>query len=269
MSFKRNAMIALSYTFTTHSAPDVIWHISQATEDDLVVFDVDEVLIAPKDKFLRPSANSLSLRVYADTFFNEKDELNKERYGEWVSQFKIEPVNVELIQAIHALQAKRIKCIALTRMYPGVGPCGKIEAMEDKRVDDLKAIGVDFRGVFPKRVELDFAPREGYTPLFQDGILYSRPYFKGEVLVAFLNKMDLHPRKIWFIDNEELQVQIVGKSVAETSSAYCGIHYLDQSLVNEPFDVTIGEYQFAHFIETNEWLDDEAATKACAKLSVS
>ena len=228
--------------------------------DDLVLFDVDEVLITPRDQILRIGAARHCDPLYDKVFFPPSDVFDADLYAEWVLQTETEVINQELIHVIQGLQARSIKIIALTKMYPGAGACGKIAAMEELRFRELKKIGIDFSQSFPvDRLEFDLPPLKGRTPLFKDGIIYARPYLKREALREFLNKMNLRPKKVWFVDNEQEQINCVAKGMKELQIPYIGVQFLDRKLVNQEYDKKLGEFQFTHFATTKVWLNDNAA----------
>lgn len=239
---------------------EVIRLLDGTTSEDLIVFDVDEVLITPKDRFLRPCAAEHSDPFFLKTFYPLSDQHKLRLFGEWISQVEVDIVNQKLVDALRGIQNKGVRTMGLTRMIPGPGRCGKIPSMEDFRYFELKARGIDFSQSFSiDRIELDFTPKEGRTPLFKDGILYALPYAKGEVLKSFLKQTDYHPRKILFVDNDQYQVDDVAESISALSIPYIGIQYLDKLLVEEAFDQQLGEFQFQYFEKTEIWLSDSAA----------
>lgn len=246
--------------FKVDQAEQVLEHISNASIDDLVILDVDEVLITLKDRFLRPKADEFCHPIFREIFYPLTEPEKLIKYGEWISQVKVELLTQKLAEGIRELQNRHIKVIALTRMIPGAGPCGKIPLMEDFRFQELKDKGIDFSdSLEEKRIELDFEMKENLIPLFKEGILYARPYSKGEVLGNFLKKITFSPQKIWFVDDSQYNVDSVQNVTRELNIPFVGIKYFDRKFNEEEFDLSLGQFQFQHFKETGIWLSDEKA----------
>lgn len=262
------ALTTVSATYPINTSPvklhkvarveEVLNILSKVGSNDLVVFDVDEVLITLKDRFLRPCGCEFADPIIINLFIPFSDTQKLNLFGEWISQVEVEVISQRLIDGIKEIQ-KKARVIALTRMMPGPGPCGKISLMEDLRFKELLACGIDFRNSFNiERMELGFPPKFGRVPLFKDGILYALPYNKGEVLEAFIDRTGT-PKKVWFTDNDQNQVDDTAKSMLKKKIPYEGIQYLDQSLIDEEFDRQLGEFQFHHFTQTGVWLNDKSA----------
>ncbi len=247
------------------TADQVLKILSNASSEDLVIFDVDEVLIALKDRYLRPMAMDVSDSIFYKTFYPITDPEKLKLYGEWISQVQVELVSEKLVTGISELQNRDCRVMALTRMIPGAGACGKIPLMEDFRFNELKVRGIDFRQHFgEKKIELDLPIKNNRIPLFKDGILYALPYTKGEVLKSFLDKVKLHPRKIWFVDNSRKSIDSVTKCATDRGIPYTGIQYLDRKFSEAKYDQEFGEFQYQYFIEKKIWLNDQQAR--CVKL---
>jgi hypothetical protein len=247
----------------TNSAEVVTELLADAKPGDLVVFDVDEVLITLKDRFLRINATPISDPIFFSIFtpFTDPDKLKL--FGEWISQVEVELISDKLRDAIVDLKARGCMLMGLTSMIPGAGSAGKIPFMEDFRFNELKVRGIDFRGSFNfDRLEIDLPEKNGRKPLFKDAILYARPYSKGTVFKTFLVQQAIVPRKIWFIDNDQKHVDDVLETAKELKIPYVGIQYLDAKFATEEFDVGLGKFQFEHFQKTQIWLNDEQAREA-------
>lgn len=242
------------------SAHEVLGILSDVSPEDLVVFDVDEVLITLQDTFLRPVAADVCNPTLFGIFRPLSDPKNTELFGEWISQVKVELVSEELVEGISQLQCRGCQVIALTSMIPGAGACGKIPSMEDFRFNELYERGIDFRVNFNlKDIELDFPMKNGRTPCLKDGILYARPYTKGEVLQRLLDRSGITPKRVWFIDNDPKHVTSVSEAMQKSRIPFTGIQYLDNKFSEEQYDLKLGEFQFEHFKATKIWLNDEQA----------
>lgn len=239
---------------------DVIAILEKVQPQDLVVTDVDDLIIVLVDRILRPCSSEHFDRIFPK-FFVTPTGFDTRLYGEWITQVKVEVVNPKLVHDYQSIQQRGIKTIALTKMIPGAGPCGKVSAMEDLRENELKEIGIDFSKSFPiPQWKLPLEPsKKGRVSLFKAGILYANPHTKDVVLETFIQHIGFLPKKIWFLDNDKKQVDIVAAAVSRLGFPFVGIHYLDQKLADEECDPEIGEFQFEHFAKTEKWLDDQAA----------
>ncbi|MBS0625154.1 MAG: DUF2608 domain-containing protein [Verrucomicrobia bacterium] len=244
----------------TGDIEEVFQILSEADSQDLIIFDVDEVLIVPKDKILRPNAGRVCYPVFDRLFFPTSDEEKTELFGHWIHQIEVEVVHPKIVEGIWDLQEKGHKIITLTLMLPGPGPCGPIGSMEDFRFHELKERGFDFSGSLEvESLKLSLDPKHGRVPLFKNGILFSYPYPKGPSLGTFLEQIDFVPSKIWFVDNDQRNVDSVAKMAQAKNIPYVGIRYLDQKFEQEDFDEEIGLFQYDHFERTKIWLDDASA----------
>lgn len=250
----------------TGNIEEVFQILAQADSQDLIIFDVDEVLIVPKDKILRPKAGVVCHPVFDRLFFPTSDEEKTELFGHWIHQIEIEVVHPKIVEGIWELQKKGHKTIALTLMLPGPGPCGPIAFMEDFRFQELKTRGFDFSSSFEVDfLELSLDPRYGRVPLFKKGILFSYPYSKGDTLGTFLDQIDFAPSKIWFVDNDQRNIDSVAKIAKAKNIPYAGIRYLDQKFEDEDYDEKLGLFQYGHFERTGIWLDDASAQELLAE----
>ena len=176
--------------------------IKMVDVDTLVIFDVDHVLLQPKDQLLS--------RHYIEKFrdFCKKSEtrLNTvqilELYTSMLMQRAFEPVDKRFIQLIDNIQTNRVKALALTHCR--TGQWGKISSMEDWRIKDLKHLGYYFDKSW-NNIEnklFDYLPSNSSRifPAFKQGIVFTGEGFhKGEALKAFLNYTDLKLEKILFV----------------------------------------------------------------------
>jgi hypothetical protein len=105
---------------------------------------------------------------------------------------------------IRDLQARGIPTIALTACR--TGKYGIVPSVERWRIEGLRSQGIDFSLAYPEIPRTVFAQWESESPrgipVFEEGCLCTGSVPKGEVLKAFLQKYDLHPTRIIFIDDK-------------------------------------------------------------------
>jgi hypothetical protein len=234
-------------------------YLDGADETTLVTFDVDEVLIVPSDRILRPAARAVNSPLFHDVIYRQDDSQREKTFSKWIGQVQVELVHPDLPEMILALQERGVHTMGCTRMIPGMGQCGEIDRLEDFRFREVFDQGIDFRGTFSllKSISLQsFAPKNGRIPGFKDGILYAQPYPKGPVLRAFLNAVRFRPQRVIFLDDSLHNLESVGKAMADIGVEFLGIHYLEDRLANESFDEGLGRFQFEFFGEHGVWLSD-------------
>lgn len=232
----------------------------EAAPGDLIVWDVDEVLVTNDDVFLKPAADDLCFPIFKEIFYPLHDPENTALYGEMISQTTSSAVDEKIFDTIRMLQRKGCQMMCLTSLIPGAGPCGRIRSMEERRYNELVEYGVDFKGHFDfHNLELELPEKNGRRPVFRNGILYARPHGKGEVLDAFLKKSGIRPNKIWFIDDNKLNVDRVKACAEKNHIPYVGIHYLHHRSRDSSFDYNLGKFQFEYFAATQIWLNDQQA----------
>lgn len=221
--------------------------------DSLVLFDVDGTLIVPEDAILQPAEKKLFKQLVAG--YTDRDLFREIRMRAPHSL-----VDHRSLSCIQKLQERLIPTIAFTAAPAKVSgslPPG------DWRVDELSRYGFDFRSAFPHCTSLEFPPSPDpqQTPLFKLGVLYSSFRPKGDVLLAFLERLDLHPSRVLFVDDELEHVQSVLTRLDEAGIFCIGIHYTPRTEVAYTLDPERARFQIDYFVEHNIWLSDKELDK--------
>ncbi len=240
---------------------EVIAYLANATFEDLVVLDVDDTLITPKDQCLRASCRDrrmhhLALQVRSDRTWN--------LYSRWLDGSEQELISEELLKAVRSLQEAGVNVVALTAMGPTTGACGIIPSMADKRCEELKKLGYDFSQSF-RGSRLTLQEKKGVTPLFKDGIIYNYPYKKGLVLENFLSVIPFKPRHVFFLDDSPDCTADVAQALIRLQIGYTCINYLDKKLTIDKSRPDITGYQVQYFLKHQVWLSDAQADKLLDK----
>jgi len=236
--------------------------LDQAGPNTLVVFDVDEVLITTEDHFIHPYSYS-TLFPIVDQYAKKIDRKELEEIMSLCflhpKRVLIEGTTPELIQQI---QKREIKTIALTHCEHG--PLGLIPSVEVWRIEDLQSHGIDFSASFkdhPRLVLTELKSTKVPSPLFQQGILFSKGYTKGQVLKAFLERIDFHPSKILFIDDSHDNLESMEKELQALKIPHRIFHYTGASRFAKPLDKELIQFQVDHLFHNREWLSDVEAKK--------
>lgn len=179
--------------------------IENFDSQDIVIFDVDEVLITGLDPY------------YFEHFL-KKSSLHKNLFSQnenIIDQFflymflsKSRPwtyMDERLPALIHKLQSQGIRCIANTALSATINPTFNID-VPTLRVNMLRSFDIDFSMTFPHILSWDFDTLDlthihKTRPLFKEGIIFSSETPKHITTLEFFKKMETKPRKVLFIDD--------------------------------------------------------------------
>ncbi len=266
------SLLAVSPVYSTQifSMKELAEEIEKSDEKTLVVFDVDEVLITTKDHFIHPYADDFFFPLVKQAMLKATTEEEKKDLQEKLSLSMLLPERVliekEMPSLIKTLQEKGVKVIALTSCPTGT--FGVIPQVERWRIEHLKSLDISFRSSFPKieRYFLTEIKKEGTpAPLFEEGVLFSKGYKKGEVLKAFFKKGDFYPSKVIFIDDLQENLETVKAELESLNIPFQGYQYSGAERFFKTADKAILTYQFNHLMQTKEWLSDTEVEKRLKK----
>lgn len=228
-----------------------------ATQDTLVLFDVDNTMIVAENGF-----NNWVNKKAISTWKPLMKKLSKNAYGE---RFKIllsrmgmnsksVLVNADFPRLIKRLNGKKIKSIALTKYMPG--KFGDNKNSEENRFKELKHLGIDFRPSFPKlgNFSLTELKKHKVAPVYHKGILITAKYSKGQALEAFLNRIKSWPKKIIFLDDSLDNVQDLKQLCGKKGIEYLGIHYQGAKNIPCGSSPEVAKTQMEHLIKNGKWL---------------
>lgn len=259
--------------------------IEKTDKQTLVIFDIDDVVIIAEDQILQPQNKT------------ELDELNKklkENRSEndaqklWSIAFqsrKSKLIDPNILEIFKILKARAIKTILLTNAW--TGPFGKIAALEDWRIQEMKNLGIDLSWSFPNVhtiVFKDIAKEAAYPlettvsnsvkskenqdpnrlPVFKQGVLLTSNRAKGYLLKAFLEKIHWHPKRIIFIDDKLKNLKSVRDFCDQAGIEFLGFHYTSvENRKTVPLNKERAKCQFEVLEKEEKWLGDQEADAYC------
>jgi Protein of unknown function (DUF2608) len=194
-------------------------------QQSLVLFDVDETLLFPRDLILNPYAKEIWNQYAKETIENPEivptGKYDDQYYlSQVLSKIKYDVVDPKIVEIIHSLQSRDIKTIAFTRMP--VGSLGIILSMEDWRIEHLKKHQFDFSEAFPQFQEIKInVLSTGIPSLFKKGMLCANKQDKGPVFIAFLEAIQWKPSQVVFIDNRLDYLKSVETALEGCSNSDC------------------------------------------------
>lgn len=209
------------------------YHLKILDKNDLVIFDIDEVIIQPIDRIFHPHNKTVLRKHYSDL----QNRVSSEQMQQLLSiinlQQKIKLIDPEIINVFTMLHKNSIPTIALT--HSGTGKFGNIEDVTEWRISQLSNVGVSFANLTQHQDKIfhGLTGKHG-TALFKSGILFTGHVDKGQVLKEFLRTIKLTPKKVIFIDDKVENLQSVAMILQDLDIEFIGFEYtavVNQNLI--------------------------------------
>lgn len=234
-------------------------------KDDLFIFDIDGVLIKPKDVVLRKSFMEFVQSLMSSGIRLKSKKDLEVFFSKLRLQAKMEIIDKNSLVLIKKLENSKVKVIALSggRYLGDTGAFGVIPSLEDLRLKETKELNIEFSNTFSSNNFIDFLDNKEFIqtqkPIFKNGILFSGRLPKGKVLIEFLKYLHWIPKRIFFIDDRLENLESVQTELQNIQIEFYGFKYNDPSLDLENVNQQIVELQKSHLLEKEEWLSDEVA----------
>lgn len=224
------------------------------TANTLVIFDVDETLIAPVDAYLiNKHMHTPEVTIFDEQLLKKYPEVKD--WNELASIRLLQStrplIETEIVEKIRNLQNRNIPVIALTAMF--TGPWGIVDAMEEWRYNHLLSLG--FQGSFTENI-ITFA-LNNRNPIFYKGILVTDMQGKGPVLDLFLNAMSYNPAHIVMFDDSLIHLESVQSECIKRGISFKGYHYKGAQLKKKTWDANIIQVQADYLVKNKRWLSDD------------
>src|SRR5687768_551444 len=186
--------------------------------DTLVVFDIDNTLIEPTQTLGSDQwFYHLMQKVKAEEKLDDERAIDRamEIWNAVQLDTQVRAVESDTPALIRELQRKEVATFALTART--------LDSAEVTK-KQLRSIGVDFAARPIHRGDLDFALAS--PARFTGGILFvGEKNAKGDVLLAFLAKVGLRPKRVLFIDDKEKNVASVERSLSTAQIPHVVFRY--------------------------------------------
>ena len=244
MKYLKGLIIVMTFSFLNLSAQAEITSAktmkevvsvlkSYKPEELFVTVDIDMTLIQPD----HPAVYYSALRKYIDTYKEIMGKLlpeQKDLISTLLTQtFPQRLVEKETPNLLKKLQENGVKVIALTSSLAGQVD-GFREDMVVRRQEQLEKMGFDFSQSFSSLLEdktfQNFKEYAGTTPRFYKGVLSTNgegDASKGDVLIAFLEAINSHPKVVVLIDDKKKHLEVMEKKLHayDPSLKFIGIEY--------------------------------------------
>lgn len=228
------------------------------TPKTLVILDIDDTLLIPTQTLGTDVWFLYRVKQYESQGFCYPDALQK-TLAEWEAIRHL--TNVKLVETgtneiIQGLQKKNIMVMGLTTQ--GL-------ALATRTVMQLRSLNIDLSLTAPSKEDHYFINQHGV--LFRQGILFTSGTAKGKALLTFLDKINVHPQHVVFINDKATHLKDVEEAAKANSIDFIGLRYSYSDERIAHFCKEIAEIQwnfstFSHLIS-----DEEAAQLLNVKMT--
>lgn len=228
--------------------------LKSISNETLVIFDVDYVLIMPTDE------HTLSRHPYRKELWkNIESRISKEEwkklYGLTASKAQWRLVDPDILNIFAELNAKQIPTMALSSIY--TGKFGNIESIDDWRIKQLYELGFDFRVLTPIKIDLyAHELEENYgVPTLKSGVMLTAQVDKAKMLEYVLRHSNYHPKEIIFVDDQLCNLESLERLSAKMNIKFYGFHYTAVSQMPLPvINERTEQLRFQILERDHEWL---------------
>ena len=247
-----------SAEFIKTNSIDVIDNILISVDSKaIVIFDVDDVLMIPKDEILKTKNQDICKKLVKSL----KNKVGKEEIRELISIIlmnrKTSTVEAKMVDLVEKLQKNHVKVLGLTNS--ATGKFGLINNIEDFRISELKRHNYHFEKSWETVHEIVFNMIDS-KPVFREGVLFvDQTGEKASVLEEFLKKITWNPEKIIFIDDKISNLEAVSKFAKQNNIEFIGIEYRKAFEENSNVNYEIASLQFKILEYEKRWVSDENA----------
>lgn len=210
--------ISIRHTMPSHLYPATIIHSYDQVQDvlaacdssSLVIFDIDDTLLACQDVLARGFEWPWWVWVHVAWHFPQFlkrsvwEYYNSLTWGR-APRSLVEP---QVTAMIDQLKKQGALVIGLTTLE--TGSYGLIPNMVQWRYDMLASFGIYFSLICKDRIFFNFPAYRGFYPALYRGILFTNHQTKGDVLQQFLKECEVHPHHVIFFDDQPHNLQSVG-----------------------------------------------------------
>ncbi|MBS0604418.1 MAG: DUF2608 domain-containing protein [Verrucomicrobia bacterium] len=209
---------------------DVVQCFKDADKETLALFDIDLVILQPKD----PAFQMANMKRFSPICKKVVQQIPSDKRDIFfiLTTLSSDPVLIDprLPVLLSDLKERNVPTMALTGNF--TGKFGSIDNMEEWKIRHLAQFGIDFSKGAPSSDQIVFRDlpsfRENYST-YTKGILFVNGSTcpKGDALVAYLKKTGHAPSQVIFIDDREDNLKSVEASLQQfdPSIKFKGLHF--------------------------------------------
>ena len=246
------------YPITTiTSFEQALAQLDTATENTLVLFDIDDTLVNTVDAFggwyLMPSLFKLQAAVKYPQLLLWKNIVHclsiMWSQGAWQV---LEPV---VIQIINNLKQRGCTMLAISSME--TGSFGVIPHFPAWRYKVLKELGIEMSQTFANTRFDDLPAYNKEYPELYNGIICCNQQSKGKVLAAFIKKFNVHPDAIVFFDDQKENVISVAQACKQLCIPFHGFEYRGEKWLSCRWDNERATWQLDMLMRHDHFYSDK------------
>lgn len=232
-------LIKINYIKEIFSLRPIIYLLKRATQNSLIIFDVDEVLIIPTSEHdFRHPYRSQMLETICKRLTNYQIQVLKSII---FARRKITLVDPEINKLFNILRSTKIPSIALTAM--GTGKFGIINSLIELRINELNRFKLSFEQLSPlnsKCIINDLSsinkkfPDISGVPGLDSGIIFTAGIDKSIVLEYILHQYNYYPQSIIFVDDYLPNLESLKQLCTKLKINFHGFYYKAVSLIPLP-----------------------------------
>ena len=252
----------------TDDFSSVVHIYEAATERTLCAFDVDQVLIDPKDAVLSAMGEAVKVKRLQELEAKHSQEMYDFYYSIIVKEREVELLDPKIKETVLKLQHRGVPTFALTAFWDG--PYGVIENIGDDRIAQLLSFGFDFGNSQPLSDRLFKnlkSHRLALHPSLKRGVVLTCHVSKGDVLEAYINELDQKPDHVIFIDDRITYIEQVVTSCSEMGIQCTAIHYVGRERIDKKLDMAVADFQWNYLLKNHRWIPDQEVIKMMAHVS--
>ena len=214
--------------------------LDYVTSQTLVVLDIDDTLLVPKQMLGTDAWFLYRLKMYLDEGLSKNVALDK-ALSEWEAirhLTKVCLIEENIPEIIEQLQNRGVTVMGLTTQ--GL-------ALATHTVNQLKSLEIDLSRTAPSKSDYYF--QNGHGVLYRDGILFTSGTHKGKAFLQLLDHCELSPSHVLFINDKATHIAELEKSVTERDILFTGIRYgfSDERIANFNPDIANIQWNYSSF----------------------
>lgn len=200
-------------------------HLQSIGLNHLVIFDVDDVLIHPKDQLLRSCNKAHLNNLIKDSETKYSRDVSESIWSIMWNSHEVQFVEPSVAEIIHDLQAAGVTTIGLTKA--NTGKYGIIESIEKHRVKQLQELGIKFKALIEDKNYLSLQCKHCLgTPSHYQGIFFTCGLQKQLVLELALQDIGYIPERIIFVDDHIENLENISEYCKLNNIEFVGLHYV-------------------------------------------
>lgn len=236
----------------------------------ILVLDVDEVILRDQDAVLSPAGDSLKFQIFNEYYSEAKSKKEIEEVVRTLSLPLIlaqkQLVDSNLPEVIKKLQERGVTVIGLTSCP--TQSFGVVDNFINWRHTQLNAFGIHLEDSLPGTgdFKLEEMSSQVPPPIFSQGVLFTEGFTKADVLIAFLRKTNLKPKRIVFIDDmarnaHQMEIKLTQKDIPHMVFHFNPFYHQQQKEIDE----CLARFQYEYLFKHKKWLKDDEANALMKK----